>query len=141
MGMPEKVRVLSAMVAISLSAAPTFAHHSFAMFEMQKTITLEGTVKEFQWTNPHIFIQMLAKDPATGKELEWSIEGDSPNVLTKRGWTRKALKAGDKVVLEMHPLKQGVYGGALATVSVNGQKIGNPGYGQPQSGQQQDAKP
>jgi hypothetical protein len=136
-----KRRVLLGIAAASLSAVPAFAHHSFAMFEMDKNVTLEGTIREVQWTNPHIFIQLLAKDPATGKDVEWSIEGDSPNVLTRRGWTRKSLKAGDKVVLEIHPLKKGTYGGALATASVNGQRIGNPGYAPPPPGQPTEAKP
>jgi hypothetical protein len=115
---------------LSLSAAPTFAHHSFAMFDMQKDVTLEGTVKEVQWTNPHVWIELVVKDSATGKDEEWSVETDSPSVLARRGWTRKSLQAGDRAVLVIHPLKSkanaGINGGSLATASVNGQKIGTP---------------
>ena len=128
---------LVGVMLITLLSAPAWTHHSFAMFEMDKIVKLEGSVKQFQWTNPHVFIQLAVIDAATGQEVEWSIEADSPNVLTRRGWTRKSLKAGDRVVLEMHPLKKGVFGGALATASVNGQLIGNPGYTQPNAVQGQ----
>jgi len=111
-------------VAVSL-VAPAFAHHSFAMFDNQKDVTLEGTIKEFQWTNPHTWIQVMVKD-AAGKEVEWSIEGGSPNSLSRNGWKRTSLKPGDKVVLVTHPLKDGSAGGSLVTVSVDGKPIGNP---------------
>jgi hypothetical protein len=113
--------LLALCVAMSASA-----HHSFAMFEMSKTVTIEGTVREVQWTNPHIWIQILVKDPANGQDVEWSIEGDSPNVLTRRGWNRKSIQAGDRASIDIHPLKSGVdHGGSLAGASVNGKRIGN----------------
>lgn len=115
---------IAACVAASL-IAPAFAHHSFAMFDNQKDLTLEGTIKEFQWTNPHTWIQVMVKD-AAGKEVEWSIEGGSPNSLSRNGWKRTSLKPGDKVVLVTHPLKDGSAGGSLVTVSVDGVPIGNP---------------
>jgi hypothetical protein len=115
---------LAAVVAASL-AAPAFAHHSFAMFDNQKDVTLEGTIKEFQWTNPHSWIQVMVKDES-GKEVEWSIEGGSPNSLSRNGWKRTSLKPGDKVVVITHPLKDGSPGGSLVSVSVNGQMVGNP---------------
>jgi hypothetical protein len=112
------------LALIALAAAPASAHHSFAMFDNQKNLSLDGTVKEFQWTNPHSWIQLVVKDPATGKDVEWSIEGGSPNGLSRSGWHRTSLKPGDKAVAIIHPLKDGTNGGSLVSVSVNGVKIG-----------------
>ncbi len=112
--------------AIALSSLPftAFAHHSFAMFDNKQEKTLTGTLKELQWTNPHIWVQVLVKDPATGKDVEWSVEGGSPNNLARRGWSRSVMKPGDPVVVVIHPLKNGDNGGSLVKVTVNGQTIG-----------------
>lgn len=108
---------------ISLAVAPAFAHHSFAMFDNQKSLTLEGTVKEFQWTNPHSWVQLVVSDPKTGKDVEWSIEGGALNLLARQGWTRNSLKPGDKATIVVHPLKDGTAGGSLVSASVNGAEI------------------
>ena len=123
MQVSKKMLALAGVAVVSLAAAPAFAHHSFAMFDNQKNVTLDGTIKEFQWTNPHSWIQIMAKD-ASGKEVEYSIEGGSPNGLSRAGWKRTSLKPGDKAVLVMHPLKDGTNGGSLVTVTVNGVQIG-----------------
>jgi hypothetical protein len=115
---------MAGVAAISLGAAPAFAHHSFAMFDSTKNVTLDGTIKDFQWTNPHSWVQIVVKDPATGKDVEWSIEGGSPNGLARSGWKRTSLKPGDKAQVVIHPLKDGTAGGSLVTVSVGGVKIG-----------------
>jgi len=108
----------------ALAAVPSAqAHHSFAMFDNQKEVTLEGVVKEFQWTNPHTWVQLMVKD-ASGKEVEWSLEGASPNSLARKGWSRNSIKAGDKAVIVVNPLKDGAPGGSLKKVTVNGQTIG-----------------
>ena len=88
-------------------------------FDNTKETTLNGTIKELQWTNPHIWIQVLVGDPA-GKVIEWSIEGGSPNNLARKGWSRNSIKAGDKVAITIHPLKNGDNGGSLMKVVVNG---------------------
>jgi hypothetical protein len=120
-----KFLAIAAVALASLLTGPAFAHHSYTMFDMEKNVSLQGTVKEIQWTNPHIWIQLLVTDAATGNEVEWSIEGSSPNMLTRAGWTRHALKAGDKAVIVVHPVKSGGKGnsGSLAAASVNGQRI------------------
>ena len=125
MQVSKKMLALAGFAAVALAAAPAFAHHSFAMFDNTKNVTLEGTIKEFQWTNPHSWVQIVVKD-ASGKDVEWSIEGGSPNGLARQGWKRTSLKPGDKAVLVMHPLKDGTAGGSLVTVSVGGVQIGNP---------------
>ena len=123
----ERVRVRTGVAVILLSSGVASAHHSYTRFDMAKTVTLEGTVKEFQWTNPHVWIQLLVKDPATGKDVEWSVESDSPNMLARRGWTRKALQPGDKATLVVHPLKisSSTLSGALDSGTVNGKKLGD----------------
>ena len=98
--------------ALALYAIPAFAHHSFAMFDADKKITLEGTVKEFQWTNPHTFAWFEVANKAGGIDT-WGIEGMSPNYLGRRGWTKNTLKAGDKVTVTIYPLKDGQKGGTF----------------------------
>jgi hypothetical protein len=123
MQVSKAVLALAGLSLVSASAAPAFAHHSFAMFDNTKNVTLDGTIKEFQWTNPHSWIQIIVKDPA-GKEVEYSIEGGSPNGLSRGGWKRTSLKPGDKAQVVIHPLKDGTNGGSLVTVTVNGVQIG-----------------
>jgi hypothetical protein len=112
----------AALLGVLSSAAD--AHHSFAMFDQAQEKTLIGTIKEVQWTNPHIWLQVLVKDPATGQDVEWSIEGGSPNGLARQGWKRNSLKPGDHVEVVIHPLKNGDNGGSLLRVSVDGKPIG-----------------
>lgn len=102
----------------------SFAHHSFATFDTQTTKTLIGTVKQVQWTNPHIWVQVLVKDPRTGSTTEWSIEGGSPNGLHRAGWKRTTIKEGDAIEMTIHPLKDGSNGGSMLRVKVNGQPVG-----------------
>jgi hypothetical protein len=103
-------------------ACPASAHHSFAMFDREKTITVAGVVKEFIWTSPHVLIQVV---PAIGRESGlWSIEGNAPSVLARGGWTSMSLRPGDKVSIAVHPSKDGTMQGLLADVRellVNGQ--------------------
>ncbi len=108
-----------------VGTAPAQAHHAFAMFDTSREVTLEGTVKAFQWTNPHSWVQLLVKDGA-GKEIEWSIEGSSPNNLARFGWKRTSIKAGDRVRAVIHPLKDGAIGGSLVKITINGQVVGAP---------------
>ena len=99
----------AATVAI-LAALPGLAHHSFAMFDQRKVMTLEGTVKEFQWTNPHSFIELDVPGRG-GAVTHWSIELNSPNNLRRQGWSRTSLKAGERISLRMAPLRNGNPGG------------------------------
>jgi hypothetical protein len=121
-----KTAIFSAAAVLTAFAATASAHHSFAMFDQTKEVTLDGTLKELQWTNPHIWVQVMAKDPATGKVVEWSIEGGSPNGLSRRGWSRNMMKAGDKLTVIIHPLKNGDHGGSLTKLIVNGKTVGGP---------------
>jgi Family of unknown function (DUF6152) len=98
-----------------VSSSVVEAHHSFSMFEMNRRVTLQGEVKEFQWTNPHAWLQVMAPN-AKGERVEFSFELGSPNNLARSGINKNTLKPGDKVTIEMHPVKDGSNGGALAKV-------------------------
>lgn len=116
-------QITKLMVAATLVAAiPVQAHHSFSMFAMDKEVVLAGEIKEFQWTNPHIWIQVLVPG-ADGKTTEWSIEGTSPNVLSRQGWSKRSVKAGDKVTITAHPLKDGTTGASLVKVVLADGKV------------------
>ncbi len=122
--MKSKLVLITAFLG-ALAGGSAAAHHSFATFDQTKETTLVGTIKEVQWTNPHIWVQVLVKSPA-GEVVEWSIEGGSPNGLSRQGWKRTSLNAGDPVEMVIHPLKDGSNGGSLVRVSVNGKLIGAP---------------
>jgi hypothetical protein len=93
------------------------------MFDMQKEVKLEGTVGEYQWTNPHIWIQLLVTD-AGGHETEWAIECNSISTMSRVGWTRRTLQAGDKISVVIHPLKtRDETGGALVSAVVNSRTL------------------
>src|SRR5262245_12261850 len=93
-------------VALTIAMTPADAHHSFAMFDYMKSVTLEGTVKEFQWTNPHSWILMMVRNPQ-GVEEQWAVELGTPAGLSKQGWLPKTLAPGMKISALIHPLKDG----------------------------------
>lgn len=107
------------LAACGLLAATAIvqAHHSFAMFDQTKRVTLEGTVTEFQWTNPHAFIEIDVPGD-NGRVTHWAIELNSPNNLKRQGWTRTALRSGDRVTLRMNPLRDGSHGGLFLDVKL-----------------------
>ncbi len=113
------------IAALSIAIAlPAIAHHSFSMFDAQKEVVLKGAVKEFQWSNPHTWIQLNVAD-ASGKVVEWSIEGGSPNLLGRQGWKRNTLKVGDAVQITVHPLRDGQPGGSFVrAVLPDGRTLG-----------------
>jgi hypothetical protein len=103
-------RVLVA-TAVVLAAASLSAHHSAAMFDDTKVVELKGTVKELQWSNPHIWLQVVVEDKGVTKE--WSLEGGSPNTLSRRGWRSTTFKPGDVVTVRINPMKDGTAAGAF----------------------------
>jgi hypothetical protein len=110
---------------LACAAMPTQAHHSFGMFDQQKVVALTGTVREFQWTNPHCYIQLVAKD-ANGAEVEWSLEMGAPMYLYAKGWRPKTLKAGDSIKVTLNPLRNGAHGGVVIDATkADGKKLGN----------------
>ena len=116
------ITALSATLAIVLiSSATAVAHHSFAPFDMQAEKTISGTVKQFDWTNPHTWIWVNVSGP--GGVETWAIEGMSPNFLGRRGWTKTSLKAGDKITLVIRPLRDGSKGGMFVRATLADGKV------------------
>ena len=96
-----------AAAALLLTAIPISAHHAFAAeYDQNKRVTISGTVTGFEWTNPHAWLYVEAKDEG-GKVTIWNFEMGSPNGLLHRGWTSTALKKGDQVTLEGYGAKDG----------------------------------
>ena len=110
--MGNRLAVACGMVLAALAPAAQ-AHHSYAMFDRSKTVTLTGVIRQFQWTNPHSWIQLTV--PGDGGTEEWSIEMGSPFELLRVGWTATTVKAGEKVTIQIHPVKDGSKGGGFVS--------------------------
>lgn len=107
-----------ALIAVTAFAVQAQAHHSFAMFDQEKTISVSGTVKEFEWTNPHAWIHLTAVDQATGRPVEWSFEMGSVGQIASQGWKADSIKPGDKITVTGHPLRDGSRGGQYRSVTL-----------------------
>lgn len=101
------------LMSVALTAVPLFAHHGgTSLYDMSKQVTVNGTVTEFVWTNPHVEITVDGKDEK-GVSRHWLLEESSPPVLVNRGWNRKSLAAGDAVKVTFNPSRKGTYVGHL----------------------------
>ena len=113
-----RIRTVLAAVVVGLAATATsvLAHHSFAMFEMDKDVTYKGVVTEYKWINPHTHITVDIK-PGPGVDAAmtgvWDVEGGSTNIMGRQGWTRATFKAGDPITLVGHPMRDGSKGISL----------------------------
>jgi hypothetical protein len=106
---------LTSVVALA-AAAPALAHHSTASFDFEKTIEITGTVKDFQWTNPHSWTNV---EVPSGNAIDiYGLEGMSPNYLARNGWTKRTLNPGDKITFQVHPLKDGRKGGFMVSAKL-----------------------
>ena len=105
-----------AAVGVIASAGPALAHHSYAMFDRDKELKLEGTIKDFAWTNPHSWIEIDVANASGGTDT-WGVECNSPNNLARMGWKSTSLKPGDKVTISIHPLRSGEKGGSFMKVT------------------------
>jgi hypothetical protein len=124
-GQMNRMRVLTVAAGAVLFSSSSLAHHSFAAFEQDKVLSLSGTVKDWQWTNPHTWL-ILEVPSESGAVEEWSIEGQSPQVLRReQGISRDIMKAGDKVVVKIHPRRDGSHGGSFMSVAAaDGHELG-----------------
>jgi hypothetical protein len=114
----------AAAVALALVATTAAAHHSPSMFQAERELTLAGTVREFQWTNPHCYIQLMVPN-AAGEEEEWNLEMGAPLYLRNSGWSPSTLKAGDRISVTILPLRAGGRGGlVLGATDAHGSPIG-----------------
>ena len=116
--MGRRLAMLLATGALALSAGPTLGHHSFAMFDRNNQIDLEGVVQEFRFANPHTFIYLAVKQD-DGSTVTWSLEGQSPGLLVREGWTSRTLKPGDDLGMRIAPLRSGAPGGAWAADQIS----------------------
>lgn len=116
-----------ALVAVaSLWAQAADAHHSFGKFDMAKLVTLQGTVREWTWANPHTWLIVIVKK-ANGATEQWALVGSSPNMMSRWGWNAADIKVGDKVVIDVHPGRDGTAIGSLQTVFLtNGKVLADP---------------
>ena len=89
-----------------LVSSPVSAHHGTSGYDMEKVITLNGTVTNFNWSNPHCLVRIDVKD-SKGDVKDWVVELAAPTLMTRNGWTKDSLKPGDEVVAETHPAKNG----------------------------------
>ena len=120
--MHRTARMLLAASAFLTGSA--FAHHSPVMFDQTQRVTLTGTVREFQWTNPHAYIQLLVKN-AQGEEEEWSLEMGASLYLYNLGWRPSSVKRGDTLTVTIAPLRKGGNGGlVMKAVGADGLQIG-----------------
>jgi uncharacterized protein DUF6152 len=113
--------VLSCLSTSLLLPLLALAHHSPAMFDGSKQLTLTGTVREFQWTNPHSYIQLVVT-PQDGPEQEWSLEMGANVYLYNLGWRPSTVKAGDMLTVTVIPLRSGKPGGLLIEAKTAGGK-------------------
>ena len=124
----KQLRVFVIAVGLLSVSIPANAHHGVAGYDLTKTITLHGTVTKFDWSNPHIVIHMDAKN-ANGEVQNWTIELAAPTHMSRAGWTKNVMKAGDDIIAEVHPAQNGAPVGISGTVTfqlkivVNGQTL------------------
>jgi hypothetical protein len=112
-------------IPLALAISQPYAHHSGAIFDDGKSTTLTGTVKAFQWTNPHCWIQVLV--PGEGGSIEWSVEMGSPSQLYRGGLRPGSLKPGDRITVVVHPMRDGSNGGLfVSAVGPDGNALGSP---------------
>ena len=115
-------------VGLLVISIPVFAHHGVAGYDLTKTITLHGTVTKFDWSNPHCVIHMDTKN-ANGEVQNWTIELAAPSLLSRMGWNKSAMKAGDAITADLHPAQNGAPVGISGTITfqlkilINGQPL------------------
>jgi len=110
--------ITASFATLSLFAAlPAAAHHSHAMYNPNVRMTVEGTVKEYIWANPHVWVYVEIPDE-NGQPVEWILESGAPASLTRSGWSPQSMKPGDLVTVTFGPLKDGTSGGLLGAVEL-----------------------
>ena len=121
--MRNKLQVIALMVCFSMLSAPLFAHHGAASYDSSKTVTVTGTVTEYIWANPHVFLKLDAKDDG-GNTSHWIIEAWNPVTQTSRGWTKNTFKPGDEVIVDCVPAKNNQPVGRFAgRITINGKQF------------------
>ena len=121
--MKLNLRHVLPLATVALLAVPAAAHHSFAMFDNGRSITLKGSVTKYQFTNPHAYLEVDAEE-ARSATKHYTLEMTSPNMMSRGGWTSRTLKTGDKVTVVVAPLRDGRAGGLVLEVTLpDGRKM------------------
>ena len=111
----KRTRTITASLVLLSLVLPVAAHHSGSMFDVKQSVTLQGTVKAFQWTNPHCFIQLMV--PGKEGPAEWSVEMGAPFEVVRTGWRPTTVKPGDSIAVVIHPLRDGKRGGLYVSAT------------------------
>ncbi len=121
-----KGELVALVAVVGLLPATATAHHSFSMFNRDQLTTVSGVIKDYEWSNPHVWIRLMVTDDK-GMPREWGFEMQSIAQDSRAGWRPDSVKPGDKVTIEFHPLKDGSRGGQLTSaVLANGTRLGPP---------------
>ena len=112
----------AAVAAVLMAGTVLSAHHSAAPFNLTTEKTIEGTVKQWDWTNPHTWLWLNVANDKGGTDT-WGIEGMSPNYLARRGWSKSTLKPGDKVTVVIRPMRDGSPGGIFVRATMSDGKV------------------
>jgi hypothetical protein len=105
------------VIAVLFTATPALAHHSNSAFDPEKVVVLKGTVTEWRWTNPHVWI-FLSVDDGNGGQVSWEIEGRPPGVLARSGWSKNTFKPGDTITVDFSPARDGTRTGLATRVTL-----------------------
>ena len=112
-----KRQIAGSLIAVLLAVTPAVAHHAAAGIDRSKTVTIEGTVKQFQWANPHSWLEIEVPNSKGGTDL-WNFEMTSPTFLVRAGWKSTSVKKGDKVKVSARPFKNGDPGGLFLSITL-----------------------
>jgi hypothetical protein len=122
---------LATLVACAAHVVPAFAHHSFGRYDMTKTSEITGTVRQFEWSNPHCWLFVDVASPNGGAAIAYGFEMSSVGELLRAGYTKTSMNVGDQVTVQFRPLKDGSRAGLLSSVMKDGKLIGRRGGGPP----------
>jgi hypothetical protein len=124
------MRIASCVIAALLASTAALAHHSNSAFDGDKVVVLTGTIAEWKWTNPHVWIFLSVDDSSSsssGGKVQWEIEGRTPGQLVRAGWSKTTLAVGETVTIDFSPAKDGTRTGLLTRVRrADGSVVGAP---------------
>jgi hypothetical protein len=119
-----RAAIIVAALSGGIGMAPVFAHHSFGLYDMSRTVEINGTVAQMEWSNPHCWL-FVRVGTSPGSETGYGFEMTSVGEMTRRGWKKTAVKSGDKIKVRYHPLRDGRTGGLMmAVITADGRAIG-----------------
>jgi hypothetical protein len=121
MSLRTSKQIVALVLIVAASVGTATAHHSFAMFERKVLGEVSGTVKQLQWTNPHVYIDLVSVDDQG--TTTWTLEAGGPLQLESTGLKRDSIKPGDKITVRMHPLKNGAPGGQIVSIKTANGKL------------------